>query len=116
MPNYNEESVSGTRWTRCREIHIQNPHSSRGVPSVTFVEEDIVNMDGNYLVLPKDYSIIPTINTVIFDPDATIDMYDPITGQPTGSTTTMRDIYITLFSAYMTQAKKRDSDSNNPTP
>lgn len=109
MPNYNETSVSGTRWTRCREIHIQNPHASRGVPTVTFVEEEVINMGSDYMPLPKDHTVFPTINTIMFDPAAVINVYDPVTCQPTGTTMSMGEVYVALFSAYMTEATKRDA-------
>lgn len=115
MADYKESTVTGTRWSRCRQIRIDNPHSSQGVPTVQFVEEDAIDLGGAVGVIVTPSKLRP-IYSIQFDPAEVVDLYDPITGEKTTQTITMGEIYALIFSAYMTHAARRDEQVANPPP
>jgi len=49
-----------------------------------------------------------------YDPEKTFDIYDPVTLEPTGQTMTHQEMYLALFSAYMSTAKARDAKNAEP--
>lgn len=116
MADYKESTVTGTRWTRCRQIRIDNPHSSQGIPGVQFVEEDAIDLGGDVGVVVTPSKLRP-IYSIQFDPVDVVDVYNPVTGEKTAQTITMGEIYTLIFSAYMTYAARRDEQvANPPTP
>lgn len=44
MPNYKQSSVSGEKWQRAVRVQINNPYNE--TPSIMFVEEEIVEVNG----------------------------------------------------------------------
>jgi hypothetical protein len=110
--NYQETTVSGTSWTRCRAVTITNPLPGRGPvqaitgieegPTAFFQEEKVVSNDGSQT----------TVDTgscrKAFYPAATIPMLNPETGEATGATVTHAELYAILFSLYMQTAVERD--------
>ena len=47
MPDYKETTVTGTSWQRARQVVIENPYAK--LPSITFIEERAMNVDGAIL-------------------------------------------------------------------
>lgn len=45
MADYKESNVSGTSWQRAVRVVVENPYG--GIPSINFVEEKAINLDGN---------------------------------------------------------------------
>lgn len=117
MANYKEESVTGNKWRRCRTIHIDNNFGT--TPRIVFMEQDVVNLGGEY-VFKDVHPVHPTgANATLivnFDPTTSIPIYDPVTLEPTGETTTHMDVYKLLFSAYLHAAKERDLASEQQQP
>lgn len=102
--DYQEKQVAGKQWTRCGGIRIANP--ADGVPHITFIEQEAIALDGGRV------SVTPKIGgdvTVAFDPATEIDLYDPVTGEPTGGKATHGQVYAMLYSAYLTAAHERDA-------
>ena len=108
MADYNEQTVTGKSWQRCYAITVANPYA--GTPSIVFSEE--------VLTLLGDKSHRTSLNSVSlhYDPEATVDLYDPATLEPTGQTMTHQEMYLALFGAYMTAAKARDAAQVAPEP
>ncbi|ALO46566.1 hypothetical protein [Pseudohongiella spirulinae] len=107
MSNYNEQSVTGTEWTRCKRIVISNPLAAQ--PEIRYDEETVLTTSaGQTLKSAQGYLTVP------FDPSAVIDLYDPATGQPTGQTVTQGEIYALVYSAYLTAANARDVANTPP--
>lgn len=108
MANYKEQNVNGISWRRCSLIQISNPHSSKSQqPSASFIEEDIVDTGNGKYIISQTFSV-PPINVPI-NPMATFDIYDPTTGQKVeGQSMTHAQLYGILYSAYRTEAEKRD--------
>lgn len=106
MPNYQESQVEGTKWRRCERIEISNP-SAPEPPRISFFERDVLSIDGSVVGVSSNAPSFAL--SVQYDPDAVIDLYDPATLEPTGQTVTHADLYVMLFSAYMTTAVARDN-------
>lgn len=106
MPDYRESSVSGTQWQRCHAVHIQNPHGA--VPRVTLREEQITLLSGEKFVKDMGQIDFP------FDPNASITLLNPETGEPLGATMTMGQMYVALWSLYMQKAAERDAAQVTP--
>lgn len=117
MANYKQSTIQGTTWRRCRMIQIHNPHSSlfEQKPTATFYEEDVVDVGNKLIFLPDTGT--NTVFSIKVDPTETFDIYDPLTGEKVeGQTMTHAQLYTILYSAYRTEAEKRDyelTSSNN---
>ena len=101
MADYKETSVSGTQWQRCWGVYIQNIYGA--VPTISLREEK-VTVIGN----DKFFNDMGQIDFP-FDPNATIQILNPVDGSPTGNSTTMGEMYVALWSLYMAKAAERDS-------
>jgi hypothetical protein len=107
MSNYNEQAVTGTEWTRCKRVVIDNPLAQP--PEIRFDEEVALTTSGGATMK----TAIGYLN-VPFDPDAVIDIYNPATGEPTGQTITQGEMYALVYSAYLTAATARDVANTPP--
>ena len=103
MTDYNEQTVTGKSWQRCYAITVANPYAS--TPSIVFSEEVLT------LLGDKSHRTSVLSVSLNYDPEATFDLYDPETLEPTGQTMTHQEMYHALFSAYMSTAKARDAAS-----
>lgn len=102
MANYNETAGTGTMWTRCYKIVIENPYI--GLQKVAqFFDEDVVVI--NNRIIQKQSRLIQKT----FDSSSTIQLRDPQTGQLTGETITHQELYNILYSLYIQSAMERDS-------
>jgi hypothetical protein len=101
MPDYKESSVTGTQWQRCNDVHIRNPLGQ--TPTVAMAEELVTAMGAQTYSKPVGYLSFP------FVPSETIVILNPLTGQITGQTMTMQDVYVALWSVYMAKAAERDA-------
>ena len=102
LSNYKETTISGESYQRCRLIEIDNQYNQ--VPNIIFSEERI-NILGEHVI--TDVPNAPIV--VQFNPDEVINIYNPETLLPVGSTITMGEMYVFLFSAYLHYAHARDN-------
>lgn len=101
MSNYKATAVSGDSFNRCCLIEIRNPYQQ--TPKVTFTEERITTLGDRTL---RDQPDAPM--AVEYSASAQIALYDPVTLETLGSSFTMDEVYVILFSAYLHFAKLRD--------
>lgn len=102
MPNYNEVTGTGTMWTRCRQVVIENPFGGLKKP-IRFSEENVVNIDNNIFTTQKGQF------EIFFDSAKVIQLRDPVTNTMTGTTFTHQDLYNMLHSLYIQSAVERDA-------
>lgn len=100
MPDYKETSVNGTQWQRCRTVIIDNSYQRQ--PNIMFQEERLTNVNGELFQQGAGGLNVP------FDPAQVITLLDPATGLPTGDTMTFGEMYIAMWSLYMSEAVARD--------
>lgn len=107
MPDYNETTVTGSAWQRCKQVVVDN---RLGVtPSIRFDEERVTALsDGDTVHRNLGALSVP------FDPAAVIELRDPATGEATGATITHAEVYAILYSAYLGTAIARDEAANPP--
>ena len=104
MPNYNETTTTGTMWTRCNQIIIDNPYAALQ-KSCRFLEENVVHIGDNIVNSQRGFM------RKVFNPNEVITIRDPVTGEPTGQTATHQELYNLLYSLYMQSALERDSNN-----
>jgi len=102
MPNYNEQTITGSKWTRCNRVAIDNPSS--GEKKITFFEETAMNVDGSVETFGKN------VLELLYQTDVLIPIIDPVTLAPTGEHVTIPEIEKYVFSAYMEAANRRDEN------
>lgn len=101
MANYKEQIGTGSAWTRCKAIAIENPLS--GLAYVNFTETRCASV-GEFSseqftgVLHKE-----------FNPSEEIELRDPSTGEAVGATMTHGELYVALYSLYIQTATERDA-------
>lgn len=105
MPNYNESNISGTKWRRARSVVIDNTYGRP--PIIAFSEEDIVSFDNSTMAQGMPPEVPPL--RVLFNPSSIIDLIDPDTGNPLGTTITHMELYTALNSLYRQLAATRDT-------
>lgn len=101
MSDYKETQVTGKKWQRCNVVHIDNPHQAQ--PTVTFAEQKVAEVDGATFQTQLGQIVLP------FDPASVIELRNPVTGELTGQTTTLADVYVALYSLYSQSALERDA-------
>jgi hypothetical protein len=113
--NYRQKQTSAKTWTRATSISISNPID--GTPTISFMEQDVVEMDGKTRPLPG----MPSQVYAVFDPAGVIPLVDPETGLSLGSTLSHQALYVALHSLYRALAAARDAtppadDPRRPEP
>jgi len=101
MSDYKASTVSGSRWWRAQRVIVENPYGR--TPYVSYAEQEIVLIDSSDKVV-RDVGMLSTE----FDPDQEFPILNPETGEATGETAKMRDVYVLLHSHYIFAAKQRD--------
>ena len=105
MANYKQEQINGTKWQRCFKIEAVNDLG--GIPTITFYEEEVVDIDGENIKRPVGIMQIQYSN-----PQQSFDLLNPIDDSVVGSMT-HQDFYSALYSLYRDTANRRD---NPPAP
>lgn len=100
MPDYKQKTVAGQSWQRACRIIIENP--ANGTPSIKFIEETAINIDGEVITLP-----VSSVG-VALDVASPFPALDPATNQLIGRDITPGEVYAVLYSLYMDLAGKRD--------
>lgn len=104
QPDYRQQTISGSKWTRCLHIEANNPYG--GQPAIRFDEEErVILQDGQTLGRPTG-----TITRAFTDPLAEFQLLDPTTGAPAGGTMTHGQVYAVLWSLYIDSARIRDAE------
>lgn len=98
-PNYKESDVTGTQWTRCTRVVIENPYG--GAPSIIFVEENAIQLGEKVITQPSGNLFTP------FNPTDEIPLLDD-NGVDTLETFNHLQVYQMLNSLYMYLAAQRD--------
>jgi hypothetical protein len=111
--NYKQSDITGTTWTRCRAVTINNPLPGKG--PINIVTGDPI---GPTCVFIEETALATEAETLTFDsggcqttyaPNSVISLLDPATGNPTGETVTQEKLYQILYSLYLATAIARDS-------
>lgn len=103
MPQYQEITVGGSRYKRARKIIIDDPPGKTA--GVSFQEVNVIDLGGGALIEEPAGACF-----MEFTGGATvIPMYNPSTGNTTGTTTTVGDIYRAIYSLYRFVAAARDA-------
>lgn len=108
MSNYNEGTITGSKWTRCSSIHIINKYGK--IPHIIFGEEDLVDIgEPDPIIKNKGSEIHADFDQL----NGIIPILDPSTGLPTGATVSHVELYTILYSLYMQKAVERDTYINS---
>lgn len=104
MPTYREEAVTGTKYRRCNAAYISNELDQ--MPSIRFVEEDVVVVNTNEVVKTpaQDGGIV----NYLTDPSETFDLISPVDGSILG-TMTYGEAFTAMYSLYFHAATERDA-------
>lgn len=103
MADYKETNVSGKSWQRCHTVVIYNPYDQTA--SIALREEQVTEAGGERFFKPMGEIKFP------FDPNASIALKNPITGEDLGQSMTQQQIYVALWSLYMAKAAARDAEA-----
>lgn len=108
MADYQESAVAGTFWHRFNQIHIDNTRNA--IPVVTMHEERVVALaDGRELREPVGVLELPC-----GDLSYPITLRDPASGEPTGDTVTLSEVYAIVHSLCLQEALIRDGAIPRP--
>lgn len=102
MSDYKETTIAGTSWQRCCRVVIENPYG--GIPSINFVEEKAINIEGGIIT-----NLCSNLTTS-FDPTATFPAYDE-NGELIREIT-HAEVYGLLNALYMELARVRDEQES----
>jgi len=110
--NYNQSDITGTSWTRCRQVQINNPLPGKGPIDL------ITNLPvGRNCIFFEETALQTQTEVLTFDsgacqkkyiPTEMIVMLDPATNQPTGELVSEEKLYQILYSLYIATAMARD--------
>lgn len=89
-----QQPVAGESYIRCPQVVIDNRVGKS--PTVTFHREQVVGMDDGAVARRP---LAP--NVLAFDPQASVPVIDPETGEPTGATITQGELYALVFSVFV---------------
>lgn len=98
--NYKQTNATGSMWTRCKQIHINNPLGQ--MPSVQFAEEEAVSIGTKTMTQPGR-----VINGA-FNPETVFDLINPDTGDVIGQASHMQ-VYVIMHSLWLSMAKAQDA-------
>ena len=98
---YNASDVTGHEYTRAYQVLIDHPIGKP--PRATFFEERVLQTQG-----PPRTHAVGSLD-VPYDPDAQIEVRNPMTGDLTGQSVSMGELHALLFSAYFHFATVRDA-------
>ena len=98
--NYKQTNATGSMWTRCKQIHINNPLGQ--MPSVQMAEEDAVSIGDKVMTQPG------RVINGSFSPQTVFDLVNPDTGDVIGQSSHMQ-VYVILHSLWLSMAKAQDA-------
>lgn len=103
---YNSTTLTATKYYRCGSISISNP--LEGTPMINLHEEEVLDTGdgGTPIVRPSKRT---NRLSVAYDPTLVIQERNPDTGELTGGSFTLGDMYGRLYSMYIQKAMERDA-------
>lgn len=104
MPNYNESSVTGTKYTRSNRVVLVNELGQE--PSIHFQEQEVVILGPSDKVMRPGKGIGVTMSAD--NQTATFPLLNPLTGATIG-TASYQDVYVMMHSLYYALAAARDA-------
>lgn len=105
---YRPGAFAGQSYMRTNRIEILNP-AAHLPPTVVFHEERV--LEGPTGVLsrwPEGQCVLE------HDPNLVIPLLNPLTGEPTGQSLGMNELYAIVYSVYLHAATARDEASEEP--
>jgi hypothetical protein len=102
MADYRENTTAGTSWTRATAVNIYNPLG--GIPSVSFVSEKAIQLDGGQPITIPDSRYLG----IAFEATGEFPLVNPITGELTGTTGSHMDLYVLFHSLFIHLATQAD--------
>lgn len=99
--DYQQTEITGQQWHRFSQILIENRRNE--TPFVRCLEQEVTVLQNGEIV--RDVSPL----NFMFDPALEFEVLNPLTNEPTGTTSTGADVYTLVFSYVMAMAKKRDN-------
>ena len=106
MANYNEQTGSGTSWTRAKQVIINNNYNT--TKNIVFFEEDIATVGD------KVFQSNAGMLTAQFNPQGIINLRDLQTGERTGNVVSQALVYQAIYSLYLDLAEARDITAAPP--
>lgn len=104
MTNYNESQITGSKWTRCNTVHINNQYGT--TPTIIFGEEEVVDIGETYPVIRKTSS---EVHASFDAQNGVIPLRNPTTNELTGESISHIELYTILYSLYIDKALLRDN-------
>ena len=104
MSNYMQTNVSGTAYVRSSQVIVANPLV--GTKAISFMEEQVVNLDGEQIVRQRGGVQEPFTAE---NAGEVFQLINPQTGEALGSSASYQELYIMLHSLYLHLATKRDN-------
>lgn len=101
MAEYKESMASGIKWQRAYRLVIDHP--ADGTPSVYIYEETCLKDGDDYYRTP-----ISEVLQVVYEPDGTFEIRNPIDDSLTGSQATQSELQVLLYSVVRDAQEKRD--------
>jgi len=105
MSKYVETPIAAAVYQRSHCITITNPYQA--YPVVTFEEEQLIKREDGTVF--HDVLRGPHLTKIIDDYGYEFPVYNPLTQQKTGQTSTAAQVYAIIWSVYMFEATKRDA-------
>lgn len=102
MAEYKEVTLEGMKRTRSYRMIGDNPLGE--APSVTFLEEEVVTINGESTKVNAG-----KFSKTMTDPTVEFPLVDPTTNEPLGSSATFGQVYALTYSLYLYLAGLRDA-------
>ena len=109
MSDYQQSTITGTKWTRAVRANIENPLN--GIPNILFAEEEVINIGEGVQPITR---LMSNVSISFSDPALEIPLRDVSTWELTGETITAGAIYQAIASLYWKLATDRDAAQANP--
>lgn len=105
---YRPGQITGQSYMRTNRIEIINK-ASHLPPKVVFHEERVIEGETGVMTrFPEGQCVLE------HDPALAIPLLDPATGEATGETLSMNELYAMVYSVYMHAATARDAEAQEP--
>ena len=104
MPDYKENTLAGTAYTRAHQVVIANP--TVGTKAISFYEEQVINLVDEQIIRQQGGVQEPFTADNANEEFALV---NPIDGTPLGLTMEYKDVHVAMHSLYYHVAAKRDA-------
>jgi len=107
MALYREQVGQSSTYTRSNQITISNPLN--GLPSISFSEENIITLPDASVLHQSVFNMGMGGLAINYDPSAVIDLINPDTDAPLGTSATHQELMVILYSLYRQLTTIRDN-------